>query len=425
MKLSIKLISVFISLALIIILVSSLIFFIIGKSSIEDRVRSQLESIAVLKANQVESFIIEEKYHLEELSQDETLLNLFYAMNNFHEVSNSNDMIAHHKLQDYLIKTLNSPSQNFFELFILNEKGIAHMSTDKKQEGKIKSNEIYFKRGLTESYIQPFYYDLSLNLPSMTVSTPIKDENGIVKGVLVGRVNLKVISSILTERSGMGDTGETYLVNKFNYMLTESRFKDDMALKGAIYNSGVEDCLDGKESSLKYIGYRNIEVIDYHIWIPEREICLLAAIDTEEALQPVNDLMKATVFVSLLITIFASIFAFLFSKTITSPLGEIVKGTEEFAKENLNYKIKVKSKDELGELSTAFNKMSDELKTSNNKIKNHEKELESEVESRTKELKIKIEQLEKFSNLTVGREMKMVELKKQVKELELKLEKKK
>jgi len=49
--------------------------------------------------------------------------------------------------------------------------------------------------------------------------------------------------------------------------------------------------------------------------------------------------------------------------------------------------------------------------------------LEERVKERTKELQERIEELEKFHKLTVGRELKMAELKEKIKELEEKLEK--
>jgi uncharacterized membrane protein (DUF106 family) len=44
------------------------------------------------------------------------------------------------------------------------------------------------------------------------------------------------------------------------------------------------------------------------------------------------------------------------------------------------------------------------------------------VDERTKELKEKVEELERFHKLTVGRELKMIELKNTIKELQKKLE---
>lgn len=54
-------------------------------------------------------------------------------------------------------------------------------------------------------------------------------------------------------------------------------------------------------------------------------------------------------------------------------------------------------------------------------LKELNKTLENRVEERTKELQQKVDDLEKFHKLTVGREIKMLELKKKIKELEERL----
>jgi len=53
------------------------------------------------------------------------------------------------------------------------------------------------------------------------------------------------------------------------------------------------------------------------------------------------------------------------------------------------------------------------------------KSLEEKVKGRTKELQLRIEELEKFHKLTIGRELKMVELKEEIEKLKEELEKQK
>ncbi len=50
--------------------------------------------------------------------------------------------------------------------------------------------------------------------------------------------------------------------------------------------------------------------------------------------------------------------------------------------------------------------------------------LEGQVKERTKELEANIKDLEKFNKIAVGREIKMVELKEEIKKLKEELEKK-
>lgn len=128
------------------------------------------------------------------------------------------------------------------------------------------------------------------------------------------------------------------------------------------------------------------------------------------------------------------------------PLADIVIAVKEITSGDLTKKIKVRSKDELGQLGLAFNEMTTKLKDSyevlETKIASRTKELEEErgslekkVEERTSELEglksglektvsertatlnSKVLELEKMNDLMVGREIKMAELKKELKEL--------
>lgn len=63
-----------------------------------------------------------------------------------------------------------------------------------------------------------------------------------------------------------------------------------------------------------------------------------------------------------------------------------------------------------------------ERKKLENEIVLHTKDLENRVADRTKELQTKLEELEQFERLTVGRELRMTELKQQIEKMRVKLE---
>ena len=86
----------------------------------------------------------------------------------------------------------------------------------------------------------------------------------------------------------------------------------------------------------------------------------------------------------------------------------------EMGEGNLDVKIDVRSNDEIGDLAYNFKLMAKNLK-------NNRENLENQVWERTKDLNNKIKELERFKELTVGRELKMIEIKKQIKELKTKL----
>nr|MBI5455500.1 hypothetical protein [Candidatus Levybacteria bacterium] len=80
---------------------------------------------------------------------------------------------------------------------------------------------------------------------------------------------------------------------------------------------------------------------------------------------------------------------------------------------NSKNKLDVKGNDEFATLATNINKMLDDVDKSQESLKKTDEELRAQKAN----LDQKVEELEKFQKLTVGRELKMIELKKQLEEI--------
>ena len=76
----------------------------------------------------------------------------------------------------------------------------------------------------------------------------------------------------------------------------------------------------------------------------------------------------------------------IFTGRITRNLRRFVASAEEFAKGNLDARVQLKAKDELGVLAKTFNHMGQELKASREEIEEWNRELARRVEERTREL---------------------------------------
>lgn len=151
-----------------------------------------------------------------------------------------------------------------------------------------------------------------------------------------------------------------------------------------------------------------------------------------------NTWVMILVFLPFIIAIVV-LFAVLFSSRLVGPIKKLVEVTKEVGKGNLDVMVKPQRQDEIGELAEEFNSMIKELKEAREiletekdvleiKVRARTRELEElaqsldeKVKLRTKELQERIEELEKFHRLTVGRELKMIELKEKIKKLEEKI----
>jgi methyl-accepting chemotaxis protein len=162
-------------------------------------------------------------------------------------------------------------------------------------------------------------------------------------------------------------------------------------------------------------------------------------ISLDKKREQVKEVMLYGFFITFLVTATGFLLLFLLSETLTKPLSSLKKGVDIIGRGDLNHRVVVNTKNEIEELAQSFNKMVDNLQQSQIatekskqmleiKVKERTKELqdltgslEEKVKEKTKELQQRINELEKFHNVTVGRELKMIELKKKVEELEKKI----
>jgi len=171
-----------------------------------------------------------------------------------------------------------------------------------------------------------------------------------------------------------------------NFMITESRFEKGLALNKFVSTEGVRDCLKGNSGHRMYVNYMGTPVLGYYEWIPETRACLLAEISEKEAFAPIDRLRNILAFVTIGVVILVIIFGFFFSKTISKPLEKLIRGIERIGKGDLEHRVDVRGKDEIGKLAFAFNHMTERRQEADEMLRKAHDELEQRVEERTSEL---------------------------------------
>jgi len=388
----------FVSMAVLVTLVSGVIFFIYGNSAIEARTEAQLSGVLVLKERQFENLVETAQGTIGELSESEDILDYLKEFHSSEQEIFFND--KEEEAEEDVAYVLKQKLRYipFSELFVITKEGVVDFSTYPMQEGKIKTNEEYFTEGLNSSYVQNYFYDLSIGEPSIVVSAPVKDEQGNVFGVIAGRVNQSKISDIMLERAGLGETGETYLVNQFNYPVTQLKFANSSLIHKAIYTEGVKDCLKGNSGHMHYADYSGTKVTGAYVWLPKSEICLVAEINEEEVNQVTEKLKDVVILNGVGLLMISSFLSMMLSSLITKPISRLKDAAKKIGKGDFDFKLKSKGSDEIVELSTIFNKTASDLKILKTKLIESERkkstELETLVKKRTKEIQAKNKELE-------------------------------
>jgi len=346
--------------------------YIYGKQGIENRVIDQLESVTILKEEVVEYYVYEKIDDLSLLVLHHFISNESVCLTNNQELR---DDLANHIQADF-----------FSEIFVMDLNGRVCLSTVELHEDKSKENEEYFQTGLHTTNMQSFYYDMTLRKPAVTIAMPIKYLNETI-AVAAARIDINKISETMTERTGLGKTGETYLVNKFNYLVTDSIHQKDLAMKKQVHTQATKDCLNGQTGYGYYTNYMDMPVLGYYTWNSDLDACFISEMGVDEALEDIKTLQRIVYFIVLFTIVLIFLATVTISKTITKPISDLEHAARDLGKGNLSVRTNIKSNDEIGSLSKTFDEMADDLKTSHDKIKNHQKELEATVSMRTSQLK--------------------------------------
>ncbi|MDR3628292.1 MAG: HAMP domain-containing sensor histidine kinase [Ignavibacteriaceae bacterium] len=144
---------------------------------------------------------------------------------------------------------------------------------------------------------------------------------------------------------------------------------------------------------------------DCHAHSPKVQV--LGVLDVVVTLDKLDEIIakntKETILTAVLITIVISFFCGLFiALLVNRPIKKLTKGIDEVGKGNLDYKIDVRSKSELGQMAHRFNDMSGRLDEAYKEIKNWSDTLNDKVNEKTEELKniySQVNQIEKLASL--------------------------
>ena len=128
-------------------------------------------------------------------------------------------------------------------------------------------------------------YGPSNGAPAIFVATTIPGAGGSALGVIAFQLPTDTILSIMNYTSGMGETGETYLVGEDLLMRSNSRFSaDSTVLKQTVDTRTVALALEGEEGVQYTPDYRGIEVLSAYDSMPvaQSRWAVMAEIDRAE-----------------------------------------------------------------------------------------------------------------------------------------------
>ena len=183
---------------------------------------------------------------------------------------------------DRLLQSVAFNAPDLSEVLLLADPaGDVFFSTNKESEGQSRIDSDYFRQGLSDSVIQSVYPSDDTGVPTITVATPLIDSQGSRLGVGVAHLNLGRLDGIVGDLTGLGNTGELYMVDSSGRLISARRFGTE-EFPGTISSEGIDSALGGRPGSGQYMSYAGESVIGIYRWLPDRETALLVEMQTSE-----------------------------------------------------------------------------------------------------------------------------------------------
>ncbi len=347
----------YISLAVLPIIIISAILIQQASNQAEKQVLNQLDSVATLKEQELRRWLSDGQNELESAIGDPVRnRNIFQLLA---------DPDANPELQTAVNEALlaqKNITDHFREFILYTPEGRIVAASDDTQLGKVLTLQPYYQGSIASAtHIQPPYYEIGSGELTMYETIQLKNDDGELVGIVAARLNLDTLNEIMTERGGLGETGETYLVSlENNFFLTDSRFQGFERTR-AYRSQGIDQALQQQDGSGQYIDYRNIDVFGVYRWIPSLQAGLLAEQDVEEALQAARQSRNTSILIGVIATLIAAGTGFFLATRLSRPISYLTAVASRLASGQLHQRAKMEQHNEVGVLGRTFDQMADQL----------------------------------------------------------------
>lgn len=347
---------------------SAVLSFNFAQDTLKEGVENQLVSEATIRGEAIRALFYTRIKDMQILATAPMVHNLVSELNVVAHDEPDLELKMREKRRDFqtevkAFRELVGYSIGFSDVKIIGKDGVIYFSLGRVTNENF-SNDPLFIRGLTEPFIelQPTFQGGH----EMVVITPIfGSESSQPIGVLIGKTSTVELDKILLTKSGLGKTGEVYLVNKDRVMISESRFVKDAAFHQMVNTLPVSTCFElDKNMSGLYNDYRGIPIIGHSYCANDLGFVLLAEKDESETFEPVLILQNKIFLAGILITVVMVMLAYFLSRRLSKPIIKLRDAANEIANGNFNTRTNIKSDDEIGQLSSSFDVMAKKIQES-------------------------------------------------------------
>ena len=221
---------------------------------------------------------------------------------------------------------------------------------------------------LLQEEISDFRIYPGMQEPAAFAAAPIMDR-GAVAGVVMVQLNNQSLYRIITDGTGLGETGETVVAKRVGdeaVIVAPMRHRADAAFKAKLpldnEASPQARAVQGQSGYASVVDYRGLACLAVWSFNPTFRWGLWVKQDTAEALALVQRQRMATVWSLLALVVPLAIAALLVARSLARPIGYAAQAAGKVAQGDLTVQLTATGADETGVLLRALRAMVDSLR---------------------------------------------------------------
>ncbi len=344
----------------------------LARDAVVKEVFLHMEAVAANKQAQVDHWLRQSFHHFHLLAAHPLVFRDLTASR-----GSKNEAAGSALLQSWLE---NNPS--FIAIGVFTEDGrlaaYSSLRTSQDHSGLVLGDSARWMIADSETglYISPTRYHPDIGT-WFSVKRRLGDVSGDASGWLVGSIAVsRSLDFLLTDNTGLGRTGHTYLVDRERWMLTRSRHMNHPAPgTHKMSSAAIDRALTGGTGVGIYRGWDGETALGAWRSIPLTGWALIGEMSAREALAEVQHFQRNWLLgLSLTLGAILVVVAWI-SKSISRPILRLSEAAKRISAGDLTVRADLRRNDEIGRLGAAFDQMSAALEESRKSLEKSYTEL--------------------------------------------------
>ena len=286
-------------------------------------------------------------------------------------------------------------SRVFEYIMLLKADGTIYLLEPYELQVKTLCGNLAFKNWYQElisggkTVISELHISNTTQRPTITIATPVRSSVGQVIGIWAGGLKLEEFSQMARGELEAGAPQRYGYITDSRGLIIAHQARPKYVQDQTDFSSAppVRAALAGHDGAMQYIcPIEGQEELGAHMLLPGIGWAVVYVVPTQIAFAPLTRLRNATLSITVIIAIIATIVGLAIVRQTTNQLGQLTAAAVKMGTGDLSQRVKVTTGDEIGQLGAEFNQMAESLSEKEAQLRDYAAQLEQKVEERTVEL---------------------------------------